>query len=135
MAQQVTQGAIDATGVVAGKVTANMVAGFIPIPVTTVIGQIAKQGVSAVLVGMLFRNFMGPQWGRMAMAGALAAPMEGFLQTLPVIGPIVSGAMGEYTLPLGEYNLPLGEGQYYGDDMGAYVQADPGMGAYVESYP
>lgn len=132
------QGLIDATGVVAGKAGANIVSNFIPIPTQTVIGDFAKQGISAVVVGMVFRQIAGPQWGRMAMAGALAAPVENVLATLPVIGPMVTGAgVGEYPgLPMGEHpGLPIGEGQYYGDDMGAYVQADPGLAAYVEAYP
>ena len=128
--RQLQQGVMDALGIEAGKVSANFVSGFIPFGPATMLGNVAKASVSAVVVGVAFRQFLGPQWGRMAMAGALLSPLEALLANVPVVGPLVQGgSLGEYSLPIGEYNLPIGE----------YVQPeqyqDANMGSYVESYP
>lgn len=129
--RQLQQGAIDASGVVVGKAATRMVAQMIPFGGQG-IAALAKQGLSAVVVGMVASRFMGAQFGRFVLAGGLAAPVETFLQGLPVIGPAISGgaALGEY---LGVAALPIGEYVEEGTLPPADI-ADAAIGEYVEMY-
>lgn len=125
------QGAIDASGVVVGKAATRMVSNMIPFGGTGAIALL-KQALSAVAVGMVASRFINPSYARFVLAGGLAAPVETFLQGLPIIGPAISGGeqLGEYLgiapLPIGEY---IQEGSQYPQDV-----ADVAMGEYVEYY-
>lgn len=137
MGQILRQGLIDSSGVVAGKVGARFVAGFIPSFGEGPIMNFAKQGVAALAVGFVGGQVLPREYARFMIAGALAAPMETFLQGLPVVGDLVSG-----NAELGEamgYGLPMGEGPDWGLPMGEYVQPqmspNGNMGEYVEMYP
>lgn len=94
---------------------------------------LVKQGVSAVVVGMVASQFIGAQYGRFVLAGGLAAPVETFLQGIPVIGPALTGGqqLGEY---LGVAPLPIGE--YVQEGTGTpFDMMDEPIGEYVEMFP
>lgn len=134
MGKILQQGLVDASGVVAGKVGARFVSGFIPSFGEGAIMNFAKQGIAALAVGFVGGQFLPREYSRFLIAGALSAPVETFLQGLPVVGDLVTGhaelgeAMG-YGLPIGEYVQPegieMGEGPDYGLPMGEYVEMYP----------
>lgn len=131
MGKVLQQGLIDATGVTAGKVGARFVAGFIPSFGEGAVMNFAKQGIAALAVGFIGGQFLPRDYSRFLIAGALSAPVETFLQGLPVVGDLVTGHA-----ELGEamgYGLPIGEGPEYDLPIGEYVQ--PEIGEYVEMYP
>lgn len=125
---------MDSTGVLAGKIGARFVSGFIPSFGEGPIMNFAKQGIAALAVGFIGGQFLPRDYSRFLIAGALSAPVETFLQGLPVVGDLVTG-----NAELGEalgYGLPMGEGAEYGLPIGEYVQPEAApMGEYVEMYP
>lgn len=134
MGKVLQQGLVDASGVVVGKVGARFVSGFIPSFGEGAIMNFIKQGTAALAVGFVGGQFLPREYSRFLIAGALSAPVETFLQGLPVVGDLVTGqvelgeAMG-YGLPIGEYVQPegieMGEGPEYGLPMGEYVEMYP----------
>ncbi|MCP4902922.1 MAG: hypothetical protein GY906_38660 [bacterium] len=102
-------GVRDAGSVVLGKGLSNIIAGFIPINGGMAI-QVAKQAGSALAVAVVAQQFLGKDIARFMVAGALAAPIEGFIKGAGI--PFVSDALGSYPVATA--------------GMGAYPQ----MGAY-----
>ena len=133
MGKVLQQGLFDATGVLAGKVSARFVSGFIPSFGEGPIMNFAKQGIAALAVGFIGGQFLPRDYSRFLIAGALSAPVETFLQGLPVVGDLVSG-QAELGEAMG-YGLPMGEGADYDLPIGEYVQPEIApMGEYVEQY-
>jgi hypothetical protein len=137
MGKVLQQGLVDSTGVLAGKIGARFIAGFIPSFGEGAVMNFAKQGIAALAVGFIGGQFLPRDYSRFLIAGALSAPVETFLQGLPVVGDLVTG-----NAELGEalgYGLPMGEGADYGlpiGEVGEYVQPEMApMGEYVEMYP
>ena len=127
--RRVQRGAIDAMGVIGGKVATRVLAQLLPIPGKTgPMMNFLVQAGSAIVVGQVASMFVSADMARMVVAGGLATPVESFLRGIPVIGPM----MGDDFLELGDVDpfLPVGEyapevGEYNGLTPGAY---DDGMG-------
>lgn len=104
--RDIVDGAQSAAAVIAGKVAARMVGNLLPLPKTTVIGNIGTQIVSALVVGMAGKRFLPAKFGDYVFVGALTAPVEAGLRLVPGVG----GMLGEDPfLPVGEDPfLPVG---------------------------
>lgn len=120
---QVTQGAMDALGVVTGKVFSRAVPALVGLNLTGFAG-VAIQAASAV-VGGFVGSKIKPGFGRMVLAGGLAGIIEGYAKALNI--PVISPALGDeydaamqhgmaaYTLPGAEEPLGLYPG-FSGDE-------------------
>ncbi len=132
LGKQLQQGVFDAAGVVVGKAATRLVANFIPIPGNTAIMAFAKQAISALGVGTIASMFLSRDTARFLIAGGLAAPVESFVQNIPVIGPMLADY--DPFLPMGDADpfLPMGEYPAVGDSAPAYGDDPygPGIGEY-----
>lgn len=96
----VTQGGVDALGIVAGKVASRAIPALIGINQTGIAG-VAIQAASAIAAGFLGSK-VNRNFGRMALAGGLAGIVEGYLKVANI--PVVSPALGdEYDAVMGTY--------------------------------
>jgi hypothetical protein len=118
------QGVKDAGVVTAGKATANIVGRLIPMPIQGTVGRVLSATIGAAAVGFAAQKFLGRDLARFAVAGALQAPIEGFVKAANV--PYVSAALGDdvlgdYYTGVGDYSggsLPSGVGDYSGGNAG-----------------
>jgi hypothetical protein len=112
------QGVKDAAVITGGKAAANVISRLIPMPVQGMTGRVLSTSIAAVGVGFAARKFLGRDMARFAIAGALQAPIEGFVKSANI--PYISPALGDDVL-----------GDYYGDGVSGY----PEVGAGVAGYP
>jgi hypothetical protein len=127
------QGVKDAGVVTAGKATANIIGRLIPMPVQGTVGRVISATIGAAAVGFAAQKFLGRDMARFAVAGALQAPIEGFVKAANV--PYVSAALGDDVLgdyygesSVGDYgggSLPAGAtmGDYTGANLGDAMEA------------
>lgn len=104
---QLMTGAKRAATVVVGKAAGKFAANVIPVPKTTMVGQVGSQLLAALAIGVVGRKFIGHGLGEDLFIGAMTAPMETALKMVPVVGPL----LGEDPfLPMGAYDpfLPMG---------------------------
>lgn len=121
---QVTQGAVDAVGIVTGKVASRALPALLNLSMTGIAG-VAIQAASAVAAGWagskVNRNF-----GRMMLAGGLAGILEGYAKVANI--PVISPALGdEYDAVMGAYLQSDTDGS-----IGRYLPAGGGMGGMEE---
>jgi hypothetical protein len=118
---QVVDGSKRAVVVVGGKVGGRFVGNLLPLPKTTLVGNLGSQIVAALLIGIAGRRFLSRGMADDLFVGAMLNPVETGLKMVPGIG----GLLGEYDpfLPMGTYDpfLPVG----------SYPQLPEG----IESYP
>lgn len=105
--EMVVQGAKDAGAIVAGKAATNVIAQHIPFGAGSPTMDLAKQIVSAAIVGIAARRFVPRDVARLVFAGGLVAPVENAVAKLniPVLSPALSGGLGSYPM-LGAYYQP-----------------------------
>jgi hypothetical protein len=115
---QLIEGTKGAAAVVVGKVAGRQIANLIPLPKDTMVSSIGTQVVAALVLGMVGKRFLPGKLGEFLFVGALTAPVETALKSVPGIGPM----LGEDPfLPIGEDPfLPIGA---YPDGMAAYPEA------------
>ncbi len=97
---QLTQGAVDALGVVTGKAASRAIPALIGLNQTGPAG-VAIQAASAIAAGWL-GSLVNRNFGRMALAGGLSGIVEGFVKVANI--PILSASLGdEYDAVMGTY--------------------------------
>lgn len=91
-------------GIYLGKGVTNFVSAKIPVAQTGWMGYAVKLGVG--LVGTMgVRKFLGPEWAKAFLAGAIMSVVDPMAKSLPIIGPSLGDDdMGEY-VPVG-YDYP-----------------------------
>lgn len=124
-----TSAAMDAAGVLAGKVVVRSIRARTPIaPGTTL--AVAAEIALAVGLGLLVST-KSKAWGQRIAIGGMLGPMETLIKRLNV--PIVADALGEDGYVLTD----LGDGaelvEAYGDDEIAGYVSDGGIGSFVSS--
>lgn len=97
---QLTQGAVDALGVVTGKAASRAIPALVGLNQTGPMG-VAIQAGAAIAAGWL-GNMVNRNFGRMALAGGLSGIVEGFIKVANI--PVISAALGdEYDAVMGAY--------------------------------
>lgn len=116
------QGVKDAAVITGGKAAANVVSRLIPMPVQGITGRVLSTSIAAVGVGFVANKVLGRDMARFAIAGALQAPIEGFVKSANI--PYISPALGDDVL-----------GDYYDSGVSGYpsVGAGNGVGGYPAS--
>lgn len=130
--KQLTDGAMDATLVLAGKAATRTIPLAANLPKDGNIG-LAVQALTAVVVGMIAQRVLSPSRARMVVAGGLSAPLETLVVSynVPFLAPALSPTEGD--AQIGAYGMggyvaaPIGPGA---NGVGGYVQEDPGLGQY-----
>lgn len=105
----VTRGVRDAGVMVAGEMASNIIAGYIPAILKDQSGAESNTGValrkviSAAVVGFAAQTFVrNADIARMAVAGALASPLKGFIRPmLPDSGIISKASLSAYPMRAG----------------------------------
>jgi hypothetical protein len=115
------QGVKDAAVITGGKAAANVVSRLIPMPVQGITGRVLSTSIAAVGVGFAANKFLGRDMARFAIAGALQAPIEGFVKSANI--PYISPALGDDVL-----------GDYYDSGVSGYPSVGAGNGG-VAGYP
>lgn len=96
----ITQGGVDALGIVTGKVASRAIPALVGINQTGIAG-VAIQAASAVAAGFLGSK-VNRNFGRMVLAGGLAGILEGYAKVANI--PVISPALGdEYDAVMGTY--------------------------------
>lgn len=91
--KQLTDGAVGAFQVVAGKATARILTQQLGLSTEGATGIATQAGV-ALLAGMLAHKLFGANAGKMILAGALTAPIESMVVNAGV--PVLSDALSAY---------------------------------------
>lgn len=103
----VTQGSVDALGIVTGKIASRAIPALVGINQTGITG-VAIQAASAVAAGFLGSK-LNRNFGRMVLAGGLAGILEGYAKAANI--PVISPALGdEYDAVMGTYVTDGGAG-------------------------
>lgn len=120
-----TQGALDAGGILVGKAATRSIPQLLTLPQTGNTG-LAVQAATAVAVGWAADRFVGPDVGRMILAGGLSAPMESLVVrfNVPWLSTALTGSGGT----VGRYVTPRGGNGVRGYVPGAHRN---GMNGYV----
>lgn len=134
---QAIEGVKGGAGVLLGEAGTNIIAGFIPVAKTGVVGYLVK-GAAAVATGFVVHKAAGPNLARYALAGGFASILRGPLKALNI--PMLSSNLGAYPMAgLGDAGgayAALGAGPEPGsidNGMGGY--ADMGYGDGMDAYP
>lgn len=111
-----TRGVMDAATVVGGKAVAGFIGSKIPQLVPGTLGGVVNKVLSAVAVGFAASQFLSADRARLAVAGALAAPIESAIKAANV--PLLSEGLSD-------------DEDYYEVDMQGYpaLQGYPAIGA------
>jgi len=109
---------MDAAVVVGGKAVSGFVGSKIPQFVPGTLGSVLNRVISAVAVGFAASRFLSADRARLAVAGALAAPIESAIKAANI--PLLSEGLSD-------------DEDYYEVDMSGY----PGVAGYpgVSGYP
>jgi hypothetical protein len=113
-----TRGVMDAAVVVGGKAVSGFVGSKIPQFVPGTLGAVVNRVISAVVVGFAASKVLSADRARLAVAGALAAPIESAIKAANI--PLLSEGLSD-------------DDDYYEVDMSGY----PGVAGYpgVSGYP
>lgn len=119
---QLTEGVRNAAGVLVGKAAARTIPSIVGLPKQGMLG-LGIQAAVAVVAGGAADRFLGREWGKMVLAGALTAPLETLVVAYNV--PFLSAALSPVT-------ASAEVGQYVGSYVTPRVLPAPsGMGSYV----
>lgn len=125
--KQLTDGAMDATLVLAGKAATRTIPLAANLPKGGNLG-LAVQALTAVVVAMVAQRVLSPARARMVLAGGLSAPVETLIVSykVPFLAPALQPVEADAQLSaygLGGYvTTPI-------EQLAGYVQ-DPGLGQY-----
>lgn len=132
--RQLTTGLKDAAGIIVGEAGARTLPVLLKLPQQGALG-LGVQAASGIVLGYVADRFLGRDFGRMVLAGALAAPLKTMIvaHKVPFFSTALSPAtsaqgMGAYK-GLRAYVAPRALPARTG--MGAYVRPPGGLGSYV----
>lgn len=112
-----TRGVMDAATVVGGKAVSGFIGSKIPQFVPGTMGAVLNRVIAAVVTGFAASKIMSADRARLAVAGALAAPIESAIKGAGV--PLLSEGLSD-------------DDDYYEVDMSGYpgIAGYPGMSGY-----
>lgn len=110
--QLLIRGVQDAAIITVGKAGSRALPQLIGLPADSSPMGLAVVAAAAVGVGLVGHQLGGRDVGRLALAGALTAPIEGLIRAMNI--PMLSAALGDdlVEVPMGAYPDALGMGAY-----------------------
>lgn len=124
--QSLTQGVVDATWTLAGKIGVQLVSAQFPFDDGSMTDTAVEVG-TAIVMGLVLPRFIGADRTRFVMAGGFLSPLETLVKQakIPHVSNLLSG------LPISDTRMTFPSGDSAGM-LGAYPEGAPRLGAYVQ---